>query len=213
MALGALFSSRRIWLFISLFNNLCLLLFFKYAGFVVENFNALAAFLMEQFNALAATHFVATQLPPPGTLMPYGFKYLLPVGISFFTFQSLSYTIDFYLGNVPRERHFLRFATFVCFYPPVDGRPYRTGEAIASAVPRVPASSSAELHRRGVALPGRAVQKTGAGELPCALRRSGLRPSGGFDAAGAGHWRPSPSPGRSIATSAATPTWPAASPR
>ena len=34
--------------------------------------------------------------------MPYGLQYVLPVGISFFTFQSLSYTIDFYLGNVHR---------------------------------------------------------------------------------------------------------------
>ncbi len=123
MTLGALFSSRRIWLFISLFNNLCLLLFFKYAGFLVENFNALAAFLMDKFNTLAATHFVAAHLPPPSTMMPYGFKYLLPVGISFFTFQSLSYTIDFYLGNVPRERHFLRFAAFVCFYPQLMAGP------------------------------------------------------------------------------------------
>src|SRR6185312_10548438 len=36
---------------------------------------------------------------------------------SFFTFQSMSYTIDFYLGKVPRERYYLRFATFVCFSP------------------------------------------------------------------------------------------------
>ena len=43
MASGALLSSRRIWLFISLVNNLALLLFFKYAGFVVENLNALLA--------------------------------------------------------------------------------------------------------------------------------------------------------------------------
>ena len=42
MALGALWSSRKIWLLISVFNNLALLLFFKYAGFLVENLNALA---------------------------------------------------------------------------------------------------------------------------------------------------------------------------
>src|SRR5207249_4571745 len=106
MALGALLSSRRIWLLISLVNNLALLLFFKYARFVVENLNAV----------FAGFH-VAVRLPDPSTLMPFGFEYLLPVGISFFTFQSLSYTIDFYLGNVQRERNFLRFATFVCFFP------------------------------------------------------------------------------------------------
>ncbi len=88
------------------------MLFFKYAGFLVENLNAL----------LASAH-AAVKLPEPATLMPYGFTYLLPVGISFFTFQSLSYTIDFYLGNVPRERNFLRFATFVCFFPQLMAGP------------------------------------------------------------------------------------------
>ena len=112
MALGALLSSRSIWLLISVFNNLALLVFFKYAGFLVENLNAL----------LAWAHLAVT-LPQPATLMPYGWKYLLPVGISFFTFQSLSYTIDFYLGNVPRERNFLRFATFVCFFPQLMAGP------------------------------------------------------------------------------------------
>jgi D-alanyl-lipoteichoic acid acyltransferase DltB (MBOAT superfamily) len=48
---------------------------------------------------------------------------VLPVGISFFTFQSLSYTIDFYLGNVARERNFFRFATFVCFFPQLMAGP------------------------------------------------------------------------------------------
>jgi D-alanyl-lipoteichoic acid acyltransferase DltB (MBOAT superfamily) len=48
---------------------------------------------------------------------------VLPVGISFFTFQSLSYTIDFYFGNVERERNFLRFATFVCFFPQLMAGP------------------------------------------------------------------------------------------
>lgn len=112
MALGALFSSRRIWLGISLVNNLALLLFFKYARFAIENVNAVFAWLH-----------VALVLPDPATLMPLGFQYLLPVGISFFTFQSLSYTIDFYFGNVSRERNFLRFATFVCFFPQLMAGP------------------------------------------------------------------------------------------
>lgn len=112
MALGALLSSRRTWLLISLVNNLALLLFFKYARFAVENLNA----------ALQWAHFGA-RLPDPATLMPLGWEYLLPVGISFFTFQSLSYTIDFYFGNVQRERNFLRFATFVCFFPQLMAGP------------------------------------------------------------------------------------------
>jgi alginate O-acetyltransferase complex protein AlgI len=112
MTLGALYSSRRIWLLISIVNNLALLLFFKYARFVVENLNAV-------FSSLH----VSVKLSDPSALMPFGFEYLLPVGISFFTFQSLSYTIDFYLGNVQRERNFVRFATFVCFFPQLMAGP------------------------------------------------------------------------------------------
>ena len=112
MALGALYRSRRIWLLISVVNNLALLLFFKYARFVAENLNSV-------FSSLH----LSLKLSDPSTLMPFGFEYLLPVGISFFTFQSLSYTIDFYLGNVARERNFLRFATFVCFFPQLMAGP------------------------------------------------------------------------------------------
>ena len=112
MALGALYSSRRIWLLISLVNNLALLLFFKYARFFAANLNTLLAWLHIPF-----------KLSDPATLMPLGFEYLLPVGISFFTFQSLSYTIDFYLGKCPRERNVLRFATFVCFFPQLMAGP------------------------------------------------------------------------------------------
>ena len=112
MCLGAFRQSRRGWLFISLFNNLALLLFFKYAGFLVENLNGL----------LSWSH-VGGRIPSPSTLMPFGAAYILPVGISFFTFQSMSYTIDFYLGKVGRERSFLRFATFVCFFPQLMAGP------------------------------------------------------------------------------------------
>ena len=112
MAVGARLASRKVWLIISLINNLALLLFFKYAGFVVENLNAL-------FTSLHTS----IHLADPSTLMPFNSAYLLPVGISFFTFQSMSYTIDFYLGKASRERNFLRFATFVCFFPQLMAGP------------------------------------------------------------------------------------------
>lgn len=112
VALGAFLASRRIWLLISLVNNLALLLFFKYARFVIENLNEVLHWCG-----------LSLRLADPSTLMPYGFSYVLPVGISFFTFQSMSYTIDFYLGKVPRERNFLRLATFVCFFPQLMAGP------------------------------------------------------------------------------------------
>jgi D-alanyl-lipoteichoic acid acyltransferase DltB (MBOAT superfamily) len=128
MALGALYSSRRIWLLISLVNNLALLLFFKYARFVAENLNAIFSWLH-----------VPLKLSDPSTLMPLGFEYLLPVGISFFTFQSLSYTIDFYFGKVHRERNFLRFATFVCFFPQLMAGPIERARHLLPQFYRFPA--------------------------------------------------------------------------
>ena len=74
--------------------NLAVLALFKYAGFLA----GLAS-------VLPGLH----DLPRPSLA--------LPLGISFFTFQSLSYTIDFYRGRMHREGSFLRFATFVCFFP------------------------------------------------------------------------------------------------
>jgi len=112
MAVGAFFCSRRTWLVVSIVNNFAILAFFKYARFIIENVNA----------ALASFH-LATRLPDPSTLMPFGAAYVLPVGISFFTFQSLSYTIDFYRGLIQRERNFLRFATFVAFFPQLMAGP------------------------------------------------------------------------------------------
>jgi len=112
MAFGAFYRSRRTWLLVSLANNLALLLFFKYGRFVTGELNGILGSLQ-----------LAFRLPDPATLMPFGFAYVLPVGISFFTFQSMSYTIDFYLGRVDRERSFLRFATFVCFFPQLMAGP------------------------------------------------------------------------------------------
>jgi D-alanyl-lipoteichoic acid acyltransferase DltB (MBOAT superfamily) len=74
--------------------NVGLLVWFKYPDFFIDQYNLI------------------TPLDP--VWIP---RIVLPIGISFYTFQSMSYTIDFYLGNVQRERHFLRFATFVAFFP------------------------------------------------------------------------------------------------
>jgi alginate O-acetyltransferase complex protein AlgI len=127
MWLGALRRSRRTWLIVSLINNLLILLFFKYAGFVAENLN------------LVLAHFPGTpRLPEPQTLMPFGFEYLLPVGISFFTFQSMSYTIDFYRGVIPRERSFVRFATFVALFPQLVAGPIERSKHLLPQLHRFP---------------------------------------------------------------------------
>jgi len=89
---------KRPWLVLSIINNLGLLGFFKYGEFVTDNLNGLLA----QLN-------LPYEIPPPG--------FLLPVGISFYVFRSMSYTIDYYRGNVPREPNFVRYATFVSLFP------------------------------------------------------------------------------------------------
>lgn len=95
---------KRFWLGVSIVANLGYLGFFKYAGFLVSNLN----------DALAALH-LTYQIP--------AVDILLPVGISFFVFQSMSYTIDFYRGHLKREKSWLRFATFVSFFPQLVAGP------------------------------------------------------------------------------------------
>ncbi|EQA44628.1 membrane-bound O-acyltransferase family MBOAT [Leptospira broomii serovar Hurstbridge str. 5399] len=55
-------------------------------------------------------------------------KIVLPVGVSFYTFQSLSYTIDVYRGTIPSEKSFLRFALFVSFFPQLVAGPIVTAK-------------------------------------------------------------------------------------
>ena len=157
---------RKRWLALAVTNNLCLLATFKYAGFLTENLNALLA-------ALGIPHVI----PVP--------NWLLPVGISFYTFQSMSYTIDCYRGRIQPEPRFVRFATFVSLVPATGGRadPARVEPAAAVA-------AGAEGHAggrdgRAVALPGGLVQEGGAGGLPGALRGQGLRRAGTVPGAGA----------------------------
>lgn len=95
---------RKLWLFISLSSNLGALAFFKYITFFTRNLNGLFALL----------HIPAT-LP---VLHP-----MLPLGISFFTFQSISYAIDVYRGTVAAERNLIRYAAYVSFFPQMISGP------------------------------------------------------------------------------------------
>jgi len=96
--------ARRPWLFLSLLVNLGLLFTFKYLNFFSETFQA----TFDQFNVF------------------YGiptFDVLLPVGISFYTFQTLSYTIEVYRGKQKPERHLGIFALYVSFFPQLVAGP------------------------------------------------------------------------------------------
>jgi D-alanyl-lipoteichoic acid acyltransferase DltB (MBOAT superfamily) len=123
--------SRKAWLWASMLNNLSLLFYFKYADFFIENANQL-------FTRMG----MSMQWPEAATLMPFGWEYLLPVGISFYTFQSMSYTIDYYLGNLAREKNFLRFATYVAFFPQLVAGPI---ERASSLLPQFEAAPKIRL--------------------------------------------------------------------
>lgn len=96
--------NRKKWLWVSLLTNLGLLFFFKYTNFFSDSLNHL--FLSSGFS----------------TQIPYH-DFLLPVGISFYTFQTLSYTIDVYNGKKKAERHFGIFALYVSFFPQLVAGP------------------------------------------------------------------------------------------
>jgi len=95
---------RKAILAVSLITNLGLLGFFKYYDFFVESG---AAFL--------------AQLSMP--VSPRTLGIVLPVGISFYTLQTLSYTIDLYRGQMKTERNPLHFALFVAFFPQLVAGP------------------------------------------------------------------------------------------
>jgi len=87
-----------IWLLIAIISTLAILFFFKYFNFLNNSVRTLVSFL-------------------GGTYHVPNLDFLLPIGISFHTFQNLSYVIDLYHGKIPVERSFRRFALYVSFFP------------------------------------------------------------------------------------------------
>ncbi|MFI5171434.1 MAG: MBOAT family O-acyltransferase [Chitinophagales bacterium] len=102
---------KKIYLAISVIINLSLLSYFKYAYFFAENINALAGTDITFFNHFS--HFTNTWF---GTQFSVD-KLILPIGISFFTFQSLSYTIDMFRDKIEPVKNIMDYGFFVCFFP------------------------------------------------------------------------------------------------
>jgi alginate O-acetyltransferase complex protein AlgI len=96
----------RIALVASICSNLALLGFFKYFNFAAENLEALA-----------------DGIGLPGLRLDVAFKVTLPLGISFYTFQSMSYTIDVYRGRAAAIRSFIDFACYVSMFPQLVAGP------------------------------------------------------------------------------------------
>ena len=90
---------KKVWLTVSVVISLGLLGLFKYADFFVDSINAVT-----------------------GLSVPL-LRLALPVGISFYTFQSLSYTIDVYRGKVPAQRNIISFGAYVALFPQLIAGP------------------------------------------------------------------------------------------
>ncbi len=95
---------RKIILIVSLCANVGMLGFFKYFNFLNGNVAALAHFIGWNYSIESL-------------------KIILPIGLSFHTFQSMSYTIEVYRGKFKAERSLLHFATYVMFYPQLVAGP------------------------------------------------------------------------------------------
>jgi D-alanyl-lipoteichoic acid acyltransferase DltB (MBOAT superfamily) len=123
---------KKLWFSLSLVTNLGLLGTFKYFNFFVEN-------------VAAVLHGVGLDVPH------VALRLVLPVGISFYTFQSLTYTIDVYRGQVKARRNLLDFALFVCFFPQLVAGPI---ERARSLLPQMegPRVFSAQLAREAALL-------------------------------------------------------------
>jgi len=117
---------RKILLLISVVNNLALLSLFKYGGFVTDNLNVLLSSLE-----------IPYAVPAPGIF--------LPVGLSFYIFQSMSYTIDYYRGNIEREKSFIRYATFVSLFPRLLAGPIERARNLLPQLHKTPRVSKQDI--------------------------------------------------------------------
>lgn len=110
-------SNKKFFLLASIIANVGVLAVFKYFDFFAGNINFLSH------------HFNGPQIPL--------LHILLPIGLSFHTFQAMSYTIEVYRGNQKAERHFGIYALYVLFYPQMVAGPIERPQHILPQLHRV----------------------------------------------------------------------------
>lgn len=104
---------KKLCVFFSFFINLSILFLFKYYTFLIDSVNP----IINQWFSISI----------PSTL-----NLLLPVGISFYTFQALSYTLDVYRNDVKVEKNFFKYALFVSFFPQLVAGPIEQSKTLLS---------------------------------------------------------------------------------
>ena len=105
---------KKLWLVLGVLVNLGILIYYKYAGFFVENYNVLASF------------FGGTSQAIPDII--------LPIGISFYTFHGMSYQIDVYRGSVKAQRNFFDLLLYKTFFPQLIAGPIVRYNQIAAQI-------------------------------------------------------------------------------
>lgn len=112
--------ARKTWLSVSLAANLGVLGFFKYFNFFIDSFRQMLGWVGVSVDPAQALN--------AGLGLPYDastglLDLVLPVGISFYTFQTMSYSLDIYRGRLQPTRDPVRFALFVAFFPQLVAGP------------------------------------------------------------------------------------------
>ena len=110
--------SKKLVVALSFVSNLGILVFYKYFDFILENINA----VLEKCNM---------------QLVSNPFDIILPVGISFYTFQALSYTVDVYRKEVEPEKNPLKYALFVSFFPQLVAGPIERSKNLLNQVKNI----------------------------------------------------------------------------
>ena len=128
--------ARRWLLAVSLAGNLGMLAYFKYSGLLVRTAEAALIALGLEESARASRWF----------------EVILPAGISFYTFQTLSYIIDVWRGQAPAERNFVRFAGFVSFFPHLVAGPLTRHHQLIPQLARIAATGISPRWREGLLL-------------------------------------------------------------
>ncbi len=121
---------RRGWLVFSLICNLALLFYFKYLLFFVDN-------------SLAFASVFGHEIPTPLLSI------ILPLGISFYTFQTISYVVDVYRRMIPAQRDFLLYGCFVTFFPQLVAGPILRGHELLNQLTQRP-SFNVEMFAGGL---------------------------------------------------------------
>jgi D-alanyl-lipoteichoic acid acyltransferase DltB (MBOAT superfamily) len=119
---------RKQLLIISMLVNLSILGFFKYFGFFVDSF----AHIVSAFG---------------GNLDYLHLNIILPVGISFYTFQTMSYTIDIYRKKIDATDNFIDFAVFVAFFPQLVAGPIERAKNLLPQIHKTPLPSKSQVEK------------------------------------------------------------------